>query len=188
MTLPGYKIRRAQKSEISQIEDLSIEAFSEYREYVPALIYEAYYQDLRNLGKYWDEADVLVAEESGEIAGSVQFYSDASTEGLGLPSQWAGFRKLVVPPSKRGRGIGKMLIEACIATASNNRVSTVGIHTAPFMTAARHLYEAMAFKRAPEYDLLASAVFGTASSAGDVSAIAYQLDISGLSQKTLTCP
>ena len=49
---------------------------------------------------------MLVAEVAGRLAGSVLFYADASTEGLGLPPGWVGFRKLAVDPRMRGHGLG----------------------------------------------------------------------------------
>lgn len=178
MSHPSFAIRQAAMNEIPQIEDLGIAAYLEYRDMVPPAIYGAYSQDLRNLGRYWAEADVLVAEMSGEIVGSVQFYADASTEGLGLPSDWAGFRKLAVRPSARGHGIARALVGRCIELASGRQSRVVGIHTATFMKAACHLYEAMGFKRSPEHDLSTSAVLGVDAAAGDIAAIAYRLDLS----------
>jgi ribosomal protein S18 acetylase RimI-like enzyme len=120
---------------------------------------------------------VFVAELSGEIVGSVQFYPDASTEGLGLPSEGAGFRKLAVRPQARGRSIGRMLVEACFERAFTNRAAAIGIHTASFMEAARRLYASMGFRRCPQYDLQASQILGLESGATDIAAIAYRLDL-----------
>ena len=49
-------------------------------------------------------------------------------------------------------------------------VPTLGLHTAPFMTAARLIYEALGFDRAPEYDVVQP---------GSPPALAYRLELGG---------
>jgi predicted N-acetyltransferase YhbS len=170
---PGA-IRRAAAHEIPEIEATAVAAYAEYRPEVAAPVFDAYLEDLRRLADHWRDAEVLVAEVGGRIAGSVLFYPDAGSEGLGLPSGWAGFRKLAVRPEMRGRGLGRALTEACIAAARRRRAPTVGIHTTPFMLSARRLYAAIGFRRCPEFDV------GTADMGlgdGGPAIIAYRLDL-----------
>lgn len=179
MSHAGVVIRRALRHEISEIEEVSVAAYAEYRSEVPAPVFEGYVADLRRLSEHWQEAEVLVAEVDGRIGGSVLFFPDASTEGLGLPQGWSGFRKLAVDPRMRGRGLGRDLTRACIDSAHRRRAPTVGIHTASFMRAARHIYEQMGFRRCAEFDLTASDL-GLGDDGGDVSVIAYRLDLVAL--------
>ncbi len=179
MSHPSCIIRAARKSEIKEIEEGAVEAYMQYRSQVPVEIFEAYRQDLRNLSRYWDEAEVLVADVDGRIAGSVQFYPDASTEGFGLPPQWAGFRKLAVHPAARGRSIGRTLVEKCLELAARNGAPAIAIHTSLFMEAARHIYEDMGFQRCPEYDLRATDMLGIDGGSSEVIGIAYRRDIEG---------
>jgi predicted N-acetyltransferase YhbS len=102
-----FLIRPATKHEIPEIESEGVAAYTQYRDEVPAAIFDAYVEDLRHLAEHWDEAAVLVAEVDGRIAGNVLFYANASTEGLGLPEGWAKFRKLAVRPEMRGRLLGR---------------------------------------------------------------------------------
>jgi predicted N-acetyltransferase YhbS len=169
-------IRRAAPDDIPEIEALCVAAYAEYRSEVPPSISEGYIDDLHHLSDHWHEAEVLVAEIGGRIAGSVLFYADANTEGLGLPQGWCGFRKLAVDPRNRGRGIGRSLTQACIASARRQRAATIGIHTAPFMRAARRIYEQMGFRRCAEFDLRASDI-GLGDAGSDVNIIAYRLDL-----------
>jgi predicted N-acetyltransferase YhbS len=169
-------IRQAAPHETSQIEALCVAAFSEYRSDVPRSVFEGYFDDLHRLSDHWHEAEVLVAEVGGHIEGSVLFYADASTEGLGLPQDWSGFRKLVVHPGMRGRGLGRRLTQACIDSARRRHAPTVGIHTAAFMRAARRIYEQMGFQRCAEFDLSTSDM-GLGDGIGDVNVIAYRLDL-----------
>jgi predicted N-acetyltransferase YhbS len=169
-------IRRAAPDEISEIEAVCAAAYAEFRSEVPLSIFEGYIDDLHRLSDHWDEAEVLVAEVGGRIAGSVLFYADASTEGLGLPRGWSGFRKLAVHSRNRGRGVGRDLIQACIDRARGRHAPTIGIHTASFMHAARRVYEQIGFRRCAEFDLGASAL-GLGDAGSDVSIVAYRLDL-----------
>ena len=82
-------------------------AFAQYRHEAPAPLFEAYLEQSRNLAARWHIAEVLVAEIDGRIAGTVTFFADASSEGMGLPEGWAGVRTLAVHPAARGRGIAR---------------------------------------------------------------------------------
>jgi predicted N-acetyltransferase YhbS len=171
-------IRAATRSEIPEIASLIDASFARFRGHAPAAPLEAYIEHSRNIGERWDEAEVLVTERDGRIAGTVTFYGDASREGLGLPQNWAGFRTLAVNPAARGHGLGRLLTDRCVEKARMCGARAVGIHTAAFMKVACGLYERSGFRRCPEYDLLASDILGLDKASGDVPVIAYQLDLS----------
>lgn len=171
------EIRRATKLEIPEIEAVGVAAYDQYRREVPAPIFDAYIDDLRCLEQHWEDAEVLVAEVDGQIAGSVLFYADASTEGLGLPGGWAGFRKLAVRPEMRGRSIGRKLVERCVERARHLGAPAVGIHTVSFMKAARSIYGQMGFRRCPRYDLNAADMLGIDEEGGEVKLLTYRLNL-----------
>ena len=170
-------VRPAARSEIPEIEAVTAAAYAEFRERIPAAIFEAYMDDLRRIAERWEEAELLVAELDGRVAGTVTFYANASSEGMGLPQGWAGFRRLAVHPEMRGRGVGRALTAACVEAARRLAAPTVGIHTAPFMTSARSIYDRLGFRRCPEYDLRAAAILGLEADGGDIAVIAYRLDL-----------
>ncbi len=171
------KIRPGETYEIAEIETVLVAAYAQYRSKVPAAVFGAYLDDLRRLREYWEEAEVLVAEVGGRIAGSALFYADATTEGLGLPGGWAGFRKLAVLPEMRGRSIGRKLVEQCVERALRLHAPAVGIHTVSFMKAACNIYEQMGFRRSPQYDLNASDVLGIDEGREEVKVLAYRLEL-----------
>lgn len=166
-------IRRAARRDIPQIIGVIEAAFAQYEPIIPPAIFASYLDDMRAIGSRWDEAEVLVVERHGRVAGSVAFYADASLEGLGLPAEWAGLRTLAVHPEARGRGIGRQLSQQCLEMARARGAPVFGLHTAGFMTAACRLYETLGFRRAPELDLRASAILGLADDEGDIDVIAY---------------
>jgi predicted N-acetyltransferase YhbS len=170
-------IRPAIRHEIPVIEEVCVAAYAQYQDRVPAAVFDSYVEDLRRLAVHWNEAAVLVAESDGRALGCVLFYDDASLEGLGLPLGWAGIGKLAVLPDMHGRGIGRKLVENCVDTARRSGSQRIGLHTAPFMKAARSIYERMGFRRCPQYDLTASEMLDLDGAARDVQIIAYRLDL-----------
>ncbi|HMR34339.1 MAG TPA: GNAT family N-acetyltransferase [Geminicoccus sp.] len=170
-------IRPAARAEIPKLSTLIAAAFAPFEGKVPAIPFGLYVENSCNIGERWDEAEVLVAVNGGRIAGTVTFYSDASREQLGLSADWSGFRTLAVHPAMRRRGLGRLLVEECIAKARRLGSPVIGIHTAAFMESACRLYEAMGFVRCPEYDLLASSLYDFDRAAGDVPVIAYRRDL-----------
>jgi len=66
--------------------------------------------------------------------------------------------------ASRGRGYGQLLTQACLKRARERKIPTIFLYTGTFMAAARHLYEKLSFKRAPEFDR-------------DPGPIAYRLDL-----------
>jgi GNAT superfamily N-acetyltransferase len=105
----------------------------------------------------------------------VSLYPDAAREDLGWPAGWAGIRALTVDPRMRGRGLGMLLVDQCLARAATLGAPVVCLHTAEFMTAARRLYERFGFVRAPRYDFDAADLAGPGAGGGRMPVIAYAL-------------
>ena len=59
---------------------------------------------------------------------------------------------LVVDPEARGRGIGELLVTACLELARAAGKRRMVLSTDPRMTAAHRLYERMGFRRLAERD------------------------------------
>jgi predicted N-acetyltransferase YhbS len=170
-------IRSAHRHEIPEIEAVTLAAYAEFRDQVPDDFFNAYMDNLRRFADRWEEAEVLVAELNGRVAGTITFYADASSEGLGLPKGWAGFRRLAVHPQMRGHGVGHALTKRCVDAAHLLKAPTIGVHTAAFMRAACSIYDRLGFRRCPEYDLRASEILSLEGGGDDVAVITYRLDL-----------
>ena len=89
---------------------------------------------------------VLVADEGGEVLG----YTYAGVEGLDYMSLRgpAGILyDIIVDPTQRGRGVGRMLLDATIAELRRRGVSQVVLSTAERNASAQRLFDAAGFRR-----------------------------------------
>jgi GNAT superfamily N-acetyltransferase len=143
---------------------------------LPPPLFEGYLADILDLESRDRAGELLVAEHDGWIVGAVTYYPDAGLEGLGWPSGWAGLRALGVEPPARGLGVGSALLRACRQRALAEGAPVLCLHTAEFMRAAVAMYEAMGFRRVPEFDFDGPEHFQLP---GDhrVTVIAYRLDL-----------
>jgi GNAT superfamily N-acetyltransferase len=175
---PNERLRDAVADDAAAITRLLRAANAEYEALLPPAIYAAYLDDLLDLERRrLEEAQFVVAEGKGDLAGCVAFYTSASREGMGLPEEWASFRSLAVDPRARGLGIGRDLIRACVERARAENRKVLGMHTGAFMKNAVTLYESLGFERCPEYDTNALDWLELDIEHRPIHAIAYRLEL-----------
>ena len=86
--------------------------------------------------------------------GTVTFLPDGGGyPAPGWPPSWCAVRLLAVDPACRGLGIGRRLTAECLDRARRRGAAAVGLHTAPFMASARHIYESLGLERVPALDI-----------------------------------
>jgi GNAT superfamily N-acetyltransferase len=164
-------VREALAGELHEVGDLTIRAFREYRPLVTPQFIDWFEQDIRDVRGRLGKGVVLVADLGGRLAGTVTLLADGSGSGMhGWPLAWPVIRLLAVDPAARGRRIGTLLAAACVDRARHMGVPALALHTAPFMGAARALYEGLGFERVPDYDV---------EQPGSPPALAYRLELGG---------
>jgi len=146
------QIREARQEELTEIENLVKTAYREFQPLMPAEAWSRWMENIsESLGA--PQGILLVAEARGKLAGAVKFYPDAGQAHQGQwPAGAGAIRMLAVSPASRGRGYGVRLTEACLHLARELQIGVIFLYTGTFMAAARHLYEKLGFKRAPEFD------------------------------------
>ena len=180
-----WTLRYAEPAEFDDVAALLLRANEEYRDLVPAAIFDAYCDSLCRLALdpgMQDDCEILVigaarGRDRG-LLGTVTFFSDAASEGLGLPKGWAGLRALAVDPAARGCGLGRRLAETVIGRAQAIGAPILSLHNATFQAAARNLYLDLGFVRCPQYDFDAGGKSGRATPGERICVEAYTLRLS----------
>lgn len=170
----AYLIRRATRADLSEITDLVRTALAAYRGVAPRKALELYIERSTRTEERWEQGDLLVAVQYGQVLGTVTFHDDAVA--AGFPAGWASFGVLAVHPDAQRSGIASLLVRHCVNRAMPV-ATAIGIHTGSFMLGARKLYEDMGFVRLPKYDRRASELIPMEAGEPDVDILAYQLDL-----------
>lgn len=167
-------IRRALGAEVDEIEAVIGAANAGFEPIVPADFFRSYLASAMDVQGRMVVSTVLVADVGGRIVGTVTVFDDANEEGfpIAFPAGTAGLRATAVHPDAQGHGIGRALVEACVDRARRAGAARIGLHTAPFMTAAISLYERTGFVRSPDHDFPATDYFPSAPRA-DLLAMAF---------------
>ena len=96
---------------------------------------------------------MLVAVDGERIVGTATLELEHRIEPEDDPPlqpEQAEIRMVGVFPEARGRGVGRMLMEASLREARAAGKSLVTLHTTLRMKAAQRLYESMGFRRGPD--------------------------------------
>ena len=165
-------LREARSDELDNVSLLIGDAYRQYENFLPAVVWKFYMKDIMDVRRRLNESQLIVAELEGQLVGTVTLYLDAGHSSLEMwPKGWAGIRLLAVHPTYRGRGIGRALMEECIRRCRNRGIATIGLHTTEMMDIARRMYEEMGFVRVPEFDF---------HPRPEVVVMAYRLDLKPL--------
>lgn len=139
-------VRTARPDEYDLVGELTVEVYVRGGLVSPE---SPYARKLRDAADRAANAELLVAEDAGRIAGAVAYcppgtpYAD-----LAGPDE-AEFRMLAVLEDARGRGAGRAMVRACIERARRAGLSGLRLSTQRNMESAQRMYENMGFVRTP---------------------------------------
>lgn len=146
-------IRRARPGEIDDLVGLLLRANDEHLRSFPPAVAAGYREELVRLPKLLpSSAEIFVSDLGGGPAGMMTLLPDASADSHPWPPGGSVLRFLAVDPVARGAGLGRTLVSFCVDRAQAVGARYLGLHTAPTMQAARHLYVAMGFTRDERLD------------------------------------
>lgn len=154
-----HKIREAKPEEYSQLGDLMVMVYSQLEGFPKQDEIPGYYHVLKNVGEFTKQPKVklfVAVSKLGKVDGGLVYFGDMKYYGAGrkptTSQKAAAFRLLAVNPEIRGKGLGKLLINACINQAKKEGHKHLVIHSTKSMMIAWNMYERMGFSRFPEID------------------------------------
>jgi ribosomal protein S18 acetylase RimI-like enzyme len=114
---------------------------------------DEYEVTLRDVAARVASAEVLVAtDEDHTLLGCVTYVHGPGPFAETDAPNDATIRMLAVEPTTQGQGVGRALVDACLARAREAGVRRVVLRTRRVMVAAHHLYESLGFRREPSHD------------------------------------
>ncbi|HEX6255380.1 MAG TPA: GNAT family N-acetyltransferase [Euzebyales bacterium] len=141
-------IREARDDELDIVASLVVDAYSEFAARMAPDAWSSFAQDIANVRGRSIDAQVLVALRDDRIVGTVTRYPDWR----GAQPDASAVRVLAVPPEERGTGVGRALMERCIAAARDEGKERVVLAVTQEMEDARDLYSRLGFQRDPALD------------------------------------
>lgn len=161
MTNDTYIIREASKNEFPKIGTLMVNVYSKLEGFPGPKESPEYYDKLKHVGNLTKDPKVkllVAADSNGSLGGAVVYFGDMAFYGsAGTATQEknaAGFRLLAVDPITRGKGIGKLLTNACIELAKEEHQKQIVIHSTKAMQIAWSMYEKLGFERSEDLDFI----------------------------------
>ncbi|WP_353808316.1 GNAT family N-acetyltransferase [Agromyces sp. SYSU T00194] len=155
----GLTVREAQPGELPVLGRILVAAYSSLDGFASPEESPEYYAMLANVGAYAGRpgVTVLVAVDADEhVRGGVVWFAHLAE--YGVRAGWpdldgaGGIRFLGVSPDAQGLGLGRMLIEACVARARAAGLAQVVLHSTEPMRAARAMYERVGFVASADLD------------------------------------
>jgi len=156
-----YSVRNATPKEFNKIGELMVDVYAKLDGFPSKFEQPDYYKMLANIGALTEKSAVkllIAVSSNGKIGGGLVYFGDMKYYGSGgtatLEKNAGGFRLLAVDPAIRGKGIGKMLTQACIQIAKNEKQEQLIIHSTKAMKIAWKMYKKIGFKRSEDLDFI----------------------------------
>jgi ribosomal protein S18 acetylase RimI-like enzyme len=146
----SVRVRAVLPAEYERVGELTVAAYGA----LPVdHLWDDYDVEIRAVAERLESAEVLVAVLDDVVVGAVTYVSaaDSRWREWSEPDE-AQIRLLAVDTTVQGRGIGEVLVNACIDRAREQAMPIV-LHTTNHMPVAQRLYARMGFTRRPERDI-----------------------------------
>ena len=140
------RVRPARPEDLEQAGENAARAFSLLRELLTSENRTALEATIRHTTVRETLGCLLIAEQNGELVGSVRYTGPGHGGHTIYPNDFAYIRAVAVSPDHLRCGIGRKLTEACIEAAEKDKAEAVGLHVATANHAAVALYRQLGFR------------------------------------------
>ncbi len=145
---PLLPVEPARPSDYAAIAELTVRVYVD-----GGLASSDYAPELADVAGRASRSELLVVrDENRRVVGSVALVLGGDFGEVTTSDEEAAFRMLVVAPEAQGRGIGELLVTACLDRARAAGKRRMVLSTDPRMTSAHRLYRRLGFTRLPERD------------------------------------
>src|SRR5262245_47121245 len=131
--MSALRVRDARPEDGGAILAVTLAAYQQYAAALAPAHWDAYRRNIVDTLDRVAPAQQLVAEEDGRIVGAVLLFPAGTPasdlEDAPAPTSWPEVRLLAVAPDARGRGVGAVIMRACIGRAQAAGASAVTLHT-----------------------------------------------------------
>jgi GNAT superfamily N-acetyltransferase len=142
-------VRPAHPDELSQIGELTVQAYAEDAFVDPS---DDYAHHLRDTVTRASEAELYVAVLDDRIAGTVTFCPQGSPWCEVAGPDEGEFRMLAVSSDARRQGVAGALVGVCIERARELGYAALVLSSLPQQAPAHRLYQRLGFRRTPDLD------------------------------------
>jgi putative acetyltransferase len=142
MSLESVNIRTIQQTDNAALAKIIRDTLAEFGANHPGTVY--YDPTTDHLFEVFSSAPrsiYFIAEKNGEMIGGAGIYPTQ-----GLPASTCELVKMYLRPGARGMGLGRALIEKCLATAKNFGYEQVYLESMPELQKALSVYEKFGFE------------------------------------------
>jgi GNAT superfamily N-acetyltransferase len=130
-------------ADASAVNAVAAEAWAQYRpSYSDQALLDS---NLARTAELASTAELIVADIDGQVIGVVGYVGPSAERHPMFEPGWTIMRMLVVKPSARGHGIGRLLAAECISRARRDGAAYMALHTAEIMQVALGMYQRMGF-------------------------------------------
>ncbi len=142
------RIRLAGPDDLAVVGEITVAAYADFT-LGPG---DPYLDRLRDAAARAEQAELWLAEDDGEVLGTVTVCPTGSVwREVSRPGE-GEFRMLAVAPGARGRGVGEALARFAVDRFAEQGVHAMVLSSLPTMHGAHRLYERLGFRRDPGRD------------------------------------
>ena len=153
----AVRVRLATPADDEAIARILVEGYvTAYAKKMPQVVVsEERRKDLRSVAAKRAAATVLVAEEAGEVRGTVAIWKPGAPGSEAWLRNAADLRHLAVDPARQGGGLSRPLLDEAERIARDDwKVSAVCLHVRRGNTGVARLYAARGYVRSPSGDII----------------------------------